>query len=132
VTPVRRFLDDRGLPQVLFHLALALQVFAAVEYVSGDRVLPLGELSIFLALAGGFCYGHGCVSWNSCFTAADRCSLAEAAGRRMTWAARAMKINKADAVRRRTSHRDHQYGVCSATSSSPCPMASMNGKNLPM
>ena len=57
VTPVRRFLDDRGLPQVLFHLALALQVFAAVEYVSGDRVLPLGELSIFLALAGGFCYG---------------------------------------------------------------------------
>jgi len=41
------------LPQALFHLALALPVFAAVEYVSGDRVLPWGEVSFFLALAGG-------------------------------------------------------------------------------
>jgi len=36
---------------------LALSGFAAVEYVSGDRVLPPGELSFFLSLAGGFCYG---------------------------------------------------------------------------
>ena len=57
MTPLHRCLDDWGLPQALFHLALALPVFAAVEYVSGDRVLPLGELSFFLALAGGFCYG---------------------------------------------------------------------------
>ena len=46
-----------GLAQALFHLALALPVFAAVEYASGDRVLPWGEVSVFLALAGGFCYG---------------------------------------------------------------------------
>jgi hypothetical protein len=57
VTPVRRFLDDWGLPQALFHLALAVPVFGAVEYASGDRVLPWGEVSVFLALAGGFCYG---------------------------------------------------------------------------
>ena len=57
MTPLRRFLNDWGLPQALFQLVLALPVFAAVEYVSGDRVLPPGELSFFLALAGGFCYG---------------------------------------------------------------------------
>ena len=57
VTPLRRFLDDWGVPQALFHLALALPVFAAVEYVSGDRVFPWGEVSVFLGLAGGFCYG---------------------------------------------------------------------------
>ena len=57
MTGLGRFLDDWGLPQALFHLALALPVFAAVEYASGDRVLPWGEVSVFLALAGGFCYG---------------------------------------------------------------------------
>ena len=57
MTSPRRFLDDWGLPQALFQLVLALPVFAAVEYVSGDRVLPWGELSFFLTLAGGFCYG---------------------------------------------------------------------------
>jgi hypothetical protein len=57
MTPPLRFLDDWGLPQALFQLVLALPLFAAVEYVSGDRVLPWGELSFFLALAGGFCYG---------------------------------------------------------------------------
>ena len=56
MTPLRRFLNDWGLPQALFQLVLALPVFAVVEYVSGDRVLPPGELSFFLALAGGFCY----------------------------------------------------------------------------
>ena len=38
MTPLGRFLDDWGLPQALFQLVLALPVFAAVEYVSGDRV----------------------------------------------------------------------------------------------
>jgi hypothetical protein len=57
MTALHRALDDSGLPQALFQLALALPVFAAVEYVSGDRVLPWGEVSAFLALAGGFCYG---------------------------------------------------------------------------
>jgi hypothetical protein len=52
-----RFFDDWGLPQALFQLALALPIFAAVEYASGDRILPWGEVSFFLALAGGFCYG---------------------------------------------------------------------------
>jgi len=54
---LHRFLDDWGLPQALSQLALALPIFAAVEYASSDRVLPWGQLSIFLALAGGFCYG---------------------------------------------------------------------------
>lgn len=57
MTALRRFLDDWGLPQALFQLALTLPVFAAVEYASGDRVLPWGEVSLFLGLAGGFCYG---------------------------------------------------------------------------
>jgi hypothetical protein len=57
MTSPRRFLDDWGVPQELFQLVLALPIFAAVEYVSGDRVLPWGELSVFLAVAGGFCYG---------------------------------------------------------------------------
>jgi hypothetical protein len=57
MTALHRVLDDWGLPQALFQLVLALPVFAAVEYTSGDRVLPWGELSVFLALAGGFCYG---------------------------------------------------------------------------
>jgi hypothetical protein len=51
MTPLRRVLDDWGLPQALFQLALALPVFAAVEYASGDRVLPWGEVSFFLGLA---------------------------------------------------------------------------------
>jgi hypothetical protein len=57
MTALHCVLDDWRLPQALFQLALALPVFAAVEYVSGDRVLPWGEVSVFLALAGGFCYG---------------------------------------------------------------------------
>ena len=57
MTALHRVLDDWGFPQALFQLALALPVFAAVEYASGDRVLPWGEVSAFLALAGGFCYG---------------------------------------------------------------------------
>jgi hypothetical protein len=57
MTALHRVLDDWGLPQALFQLALTLPVFAAVEYVSGDRVLPWGEVSVFLALAGSFCYG---------------------------------------------------------------------------
>ena len=57
MTPLRRLLDDWGFPQALFHLALALPVFGAVEYASCDRVLPWGEVSVFLGLAGGFCYG---------------------------------------------------------------------------
>jgi hypothetical protein len=52
-----RFLDDWGVPQALFQLALTLPVFAAVEYTAGDHVLPWGEVSLFLGLAGGFCYG---------------------------------------------------------------------------
>ena len=54
---LRRLLDDWGLPQAVFQLALALPVFAVVEYASGERVLPWGEVSVFLVLAGGFCYG---------------------------------------------------------------------------
>jgi len=50
-------LDDWGLPQALFQLVLALPVFAAVEYATGDKVLPWGQVSVLLALAGGFCYG---------------------------------------------------------------------------
>jgi len=57
MTALRRFLDDWGVPQALSQLALAFPVFAAVEYASSDRVLPWGEVWIFLALAGGFCYG---------------------------------------------------------------------------
>ena len=47
MTPLRRFLNDWGLPQALFQLVLALPVFAAVEYVSGDRVLPPGSSPSF-------------------------------------------------------------------------------------
>jgi len=54
---LHRLLDDWGLPQALIQLALVFLVFAAVEYASGDRVLPLGEVSVFLVLGGGFCYG---------------------------------------------------------------------------
>jgi hypothetical protein len=57
MTTLYRFFDDWGLPQVLFQLALALPIFAVVEYASGDHVLPWGEVSLFLGLAGGFCYG---------------------------------------------------------------------------
>ena len=57
MTALHHVLDDWGFPQALFQLALALPVFAAVEYLSGDGVLPWGEVSVFLALAGGFCYG---------------------------------------------------------------------------
>jgi hypothetical protein len=57
MTPLYRVLDDWGMPQALFKLALALPVFAAVEYASDDHVLPWGEVSVFLALTGGFCYG---------------------------------------------------------------------------
>ena len=57
MTALHRALDDWGVPQAAFQLVLALPVFAAVEYASGDRVLPWGEVSVFLALAGGFCYG---------------------------------------------------------------------------
>jgi hypothetical protein len=57
MTALHHVLDDWGAPQALFQLALALPVFAAIEYVSDDRVLPWGEVSVFLALAGGFCYG---------------------------------------------------------------------------
>ena len=57
MTALRRFLDDWGVPQALFQLALALPVFAAVEYAAGDRVLPWHEIWLFLGLAGGFCYG---------------------------------------------------------------------------
>ena len=57
MTSLHRVLDDWGLPQALFQLALVLPVFAAVEYLPGDPVLPWGEVSVFLALAGGFCYG---------------------------------------------------------------------------
>ena len=57
MTALHRFLDAWGVPQALFQLALALPVFAAVEYASGDRVLPWREVSVFLTLAGGFCYG---------------------------------------------------------------------------
>jgi hypothetical protein len=38
-------------------LAFALALFATVEYAAGDHVLPWGEVSLFLGLAGGFCYG---------------------------------------------------------------------------
>ena len=38
-------------------ISVALPIFATVEYASGDRVLPWKEVSFFLALAGGFCYG---------------------------------------------------------------------------
>jgi hypothetical protein len=41
----------------LFELALVLPVFAAVEFTSGEQVLPWREVSFFLGLAGGFCYG---------------------------------------------------------------------------
>src|SRR5262249_13756302 len=47
---LHRLLDDWGLPQALIQLALVFLVFAAVEYASGDRVLPLGEVSVFLVL----------------------------------------------------------------------------------
>jgi hypothetical protein len=57
MTTPYRFFDDWGLPQVLFQLALALPIFAVVEYASGDHPLPWGEVSLFLGLAGGFCYG---------------------------------------------------------------------------
>jgi hypothetical protein len=57
MTTPYRFLDDWGLPQAVFQLALALLIFAAVEYASGDRVLPWWEVSLFFGLAGGFCYG---------------------------------------------------------------------------
>jgi hypothetical protein len=57
MTTPRRFFDDWGLPQALFQLVLALPIFAAVEYASGDRVLPWGEVSFFFGLAGAFCYG---------------------------------------------------------------------------
>jgi hypothetical protein len=32
-------------------------VFAAVEYASGDRVLPWGQVVFLTGLAAGFCYG---------------------------------------------------------------------------
>jgi hypothetical protein len=57
MTALHRLLDDWGLPQVLFQLALALPIFAVVEYASDDHVLPWGEVSLFLGLAGSFCYG---------------------------------------------------------------------------
>src|SRR5262249_36855016 len=57
MTALHRVFEDWGLPQALFQLALALPVFAAVEYASGDRVLPWGEVSLFLALAGVLCHG---------------------------------------------------------------------------
>jgi hypothetical protein len=57
MTALHRLLDDWGLPQALIQLALALPVFAAVEYAAGDHVLPWAEVSFFLGLAGGFCYG---------------------------------------------------------------------------
>jgi hypothetical protein len=57
MTALHRLIDDWGLPQALIQLALALPVFAAVEYAGGDHVLPWGEVSFFLGLAGGFCYG---------------------------------------------------------------------------
>jgi hypothetical protein len=57
MTLLHRVLDDWGMPQALFQLALALSVFAAVEYTLGDRVLPWSEVSVFFALVGGFCYG---------------------------------------------------------------------------
>ena len=57
MTALHRVLDDWGLPQALFQLAVALPVFAAVEYASSDRVLPWDQVFVFLALAGGFCYG---------------------------------------------------------------------------
>ena len=57
MTAMHRLLDDWGLPQALIQLALALPVFAAVEYAAGDQVLPWGEVSFFLGLAGGYCYG---------------------------------------------------------------------------
>ena len=47
---LHRLLDDWGLPQALIQLALVFLVFAAVEYASGDRVLPLGEVSVSLVL----------------------------------------------------------------------------------
>ena len=47
---LHRLLDDWSLPQALIQLALVFLVFAAVEYASGDRVLPLGEVSVFLVL----------------------------------------------------------------------------------
>jgi len=57
MTALHRLLDDWGLPKALIQWALALPVFAAVEYAAGDHVLPWGEVSFFLGLAGGFCYG---------------------------------------------------------------------------
>jgi hypothetical protein len=57
ITALHGFLDDWGVPPAVFQLALALRVFAAVEYALGDRVLTWGEVSFFIGLAGGFCYG---------------------------------------------------------------------------
>jgi hypothetical protein len=57
MSAVHRFLDDWGVFQALFQLALAIPVFAAVEYASGDRVLPWGEVVFLTGLAAGFCYG---------------------------------------------------------------------------
>jgi hypothetical protein len=66
MTTPYRFFDDWGLPQVLFQLALALPIFAVVEYASGDHVLPWGKCSSFSgwreasATAGG--RGRKCAS----------------------------------------------------------------------
>jgi len=77
MTRLRRFLDDWACRKRYFTWVLALQVFVAVGYVSGDRVLP-GELSFFLALAGG-AGGHG-RKWanNAYFSAAFRPRAAQA------------------------------------------------------
>jgi hypothetical protein len=63
---LHRLLDDWGLPQALIQLALALLVFAAVEYAAGDHVPPGGKCRSFLgwreasATAGG--RGRKCAS----------------------------------------------------------------------
>jgi hypothetical protein len=46
-----------GLASSAIPVGVALPIFAAVEYASGDRVLPWGEVSFFFGLAGAFCYG---------------------------------------------------------------------------
>ena len=49
---LHRFLGDWGVPRAAVEVALVLRIFAAVEYASGDRLFPWGEVSLFLALAG--------------------------------------------------------------------------------